>query len=298
MSVRNIWITEKQQQIDFMDGDQHHTAKWSDIVDLFNVEKKDMFRPSRLKEVSVFPKPIERQRVATCLNIFSDDTIADLKSNETVHNNEGTIHFFEMIVRFGTWLQLKAPIEDASDQRLIFLLNLAHIADNMAEQTGKRHKCLTKDTAKALSATCRGFVEIAKQLLTNTHEYVLFGLFTTDPLEKMFGKLRRGVGGTYFINVRQVLEKLAIHQTTIMLKSDQIFFEMEAKLGHQCDLCSFNMNDDSLTIFEELEILEDSIPNSVKETLVYIAGYVAFKTDAKSNEDTFISTMRGLENYK
>ena len=104
----------------------------------------------------------------------------------------------------------------------------------------------------------------------------------------MLGKLRQGVGGTYFINVRQVLEKLAIHQTTIMLKSDQIFFEMEAKLGHQCDLCSFNMNDDSLSIFEELEILEDSIPNSVKETLVYIAGYVAFKTDAKSSEDTFI----------
>ena len=25
--VRSNWITEKQQQIDFMDGDQHHTAK-------------------------------------------------------------------------------------------------------------------------------------------------------------------------------------------------------------------------------------------------------------------------------
>ena len=80
--MRNNWITEKQQQIDFMDKDQHYTAKWSDIVDLFNVEKKDMFRPSRLKEVSVFPKPIERQRVATCLHIFSDDAIADLKSND------------------------------------------------------------------------------------------------------------------------------------------------------------------------------------------------------------------------
>ena len=44
-----------------------------------------------------------------------------------------------------------APIEDASDQRLFFLLNLAHIGGNMVEQTGKRHKCLTKDTAKALS---------------------------------------------------------------------------------------------------------------------------------------------------
>ena len=77
--MRNNWIIEKQQQIYFMDKDQHYTAKWSDIVDLFNVEKKDMFRPLRLKEVSVFPKPIERQRVATCLNIFSDDTISRFK---------------------------------------------------------------------------------------------------------------------------------------------------------------------------------------------------------------------------
>ena len=29
-------------------------------------------------------------------------------------------------------------------------------------------------------------------------------------------------------------------------------------------------------------------PDSVKETLVYIAGYVAFKTEADSSEDTFI----------
>ena len=47
------------------------------------------------------------------------------------------------------------------------------------------------------------------------------------------------------------------------------------------------MSDDSLTIFEELEIL-DSIPNSVKETFIYIAGYVAFTTEAESSEDTFI----------
>ena len=99
--------------------------------------------------------------------------------------------------------------------RLDFFFKVLEI--NMAEQRGKRYKCLSKDTAKALSETCRGFVDIAKQLLTTTHECVLLDFFTTDPLEKMQGKLRQGIGGTYFINVRQVLEKLTIHQTTIML---------------------------------------------------------------------------------
>ena len=53
-SVRNNWITEKQQQIDFMDKDQHYTAKWSDIVDLFNVEKRHVptFASQRSKRLS------------------------------------------------------------------------------------------------------------------------------------------------------------------------------------------------------------------------------------------------------
>ena len=62
---------------------------------------------------------------------------------------------------------------------------------------------------------------------------------------------------------------------------------MEAKLDYQSDICIFNMSDDSLTIFEELEIL-NSIPNSVEETFLYIAGYVSFTTEAESSEDTFI----------
>ena len=75
-----------------------------------------------------------------------------------------------------------------------------------------RVKQLTRDTSLALAHTCRAFVDLTIDLLSTTHEYVLLGIYTTDFLEKMFGKLRQGSGGTYFINVQQCLEKLAIEK--------------------------------------------------------------------------------------
>ena len=36
-------------------------------------------------------------------------------------------------------------------------------------------------------------------VLSGGNEYVILGWFSTDPLEKAFGKLREGSGGTYFI---------------------------------------------------------------------------------------------------
>ena len=43
---------------------------------------------------------------------------------------------------------------------------------------------------------------LERHLLSTTHGHVLLDIFTTDYLEEMFGKLREGSGGTYFINVQ------------------------------------------------------------------------------------------------
>ena len=40
------------------------------------------------------------------------------------------------------------------------------------------------------------------------------------PLEKQFGKLRQGCGGTYFITVQQMLEKVGIAKTKLLLNLD------------------------------------------------------------------------------
>ena len=105
-----------------------------------------------------------------------------------------------------------AVISNPDDNRLNFLLEIASMSEKMVtKQQGKRKEQLTKDTGKALSHTCRGIVALSKTLLQEkSFDYVLLGKFTTDPLEKMFGKLRQGSGGTYFINVQQVLEIVRI----------------------------------------------------------------------------------------
>ena len=48
--------------------------------------------------------------------------------------------------------------------------------------------------------------------------YVMLGNFTSDPIEKEFGKLRQGSGGIYFISVLQVLEKVTIFKPKLLLR--------------------------------------------------------------------------------
>ena len=71
-------------------------------------------------------------------------------------------------------------------------------------------------------------------LSQDPYDYVLLGWFTTDPLEKYFGKLRQGCGGTYFITAQAVLEKTRILQTKLLL---QLGAEIDGNAGHSCDVC-------------------------------------------------------------
>ena len=56
-------------------------ASWTDLIDRFNFEKGDLTKLSYLTEVDIYPKPIERQRVSTCLKVFCDRTLSALKSH-------------------------------------------------------------------------------------------------------------------------------------------------------------------------------------------------------------------------
>ena len=103
------------------------------------------------------------------------------------------------------------------DERLNFLLNLADMVEKMpCERQDVRVKQLAKETSRAFAHTCRGMVDLTKHPLPNGVSYVCLGHFSSDPVEKMFGKLCQGSGGTYFINVQQVLQKVAIHNKTLI----------------------------------------------------------------------------------
>ena len=65
--IRNNWITEKMQALEFYIDGERKIAKWFDIKALFDLELNQIVSMSKLSEISVNPKPVETQRVSTCL---------------------------------------------------------------------------------------------------------------------------------------------------------------------------------------------------------------------------------------
>ena len=130
-----------------------------------------------------------------------------------------------------------------------------------------------------MHSTCKGVVDLTKDLLSNCHyEYVCLGRFTTDPLEKEFGKLRQGSGATYFINVQQITEKIRICKASLLLSLSVDVEDIENIIpGHSCSCCSYTMDEKASSVFDNLPQLEESIPDDAKSSLVYIAGYVVQK---------------------
>ena len=164
-------------------------------------------------------------------------------------------------VRFNNKLQ--AVVQDPLDERLNTILQFGEMALQMKGGQGKRYKQFTQDTAQAIHHTCIGIVSLWRFLLRVSHNFVLLGTFSTDPLDKEFGKLPQGSGGTY---------------------------------------CSFLLDENSAEIFGSLPELILSVPEDTKMVLVYIADYVT-RNDSGSfeeklfNEETFYHQKYGQNLY-
>ena len=75
-------------------------------------------------------------------------------------------------------------------------------------------------------------------LLGKTPEYVILGNFTSDSLERKFGKPTQGSSGTYFITVQQILEKASIHEIKLLLKLvEEIKVLENLESGHSYQKC-------------------------------------------------------------
>ena len=86
--------------------------------------------------------------------MFSENTIAALKTSSFKEQSAGTVSFLELIVKFWKIVNVKgvnadsrfndtdrAPIRYIDDPRLTFLLNLADVADSMKGTAKSRVKC-------------------------------------------------------------------------------------------------------------------------------------------------------------
>ena len=171
------------------------------------MERGGLLKLSDLTEVSIYPKPIERQRVSTYLQVFSEKTYAALLTHPSLKTDEvkDSAAFIAKVVKWWKILNVKsialdirknddnrAPAKDPQDHRLIFFLEFGDMCIRMAGKQGRRIKQLSRDTAASIHQTCYGLVGLCRHLLATSHHYVLFGHFTSDHLEKDFSKLRQG----------------------------------------------------------------------------------------------------------
>ena len=223
-SIRNNWLTEKSQEFIFVDNGEQKIAKWGTLKKLHSLESGALVKLSKLNEQSVAPKPIERQKVSICLNVFCEQTLVAVKTHSGLDDVNGPVSFMEKIISFFKIMNVQSMYDDVrtsdpsrstipslDDEKLKLLTDLADMAEAMMPaKQGGRVRQLTKDTSRALSHTCRGMVDLVAYLLETSHDYVCLGHFSSDPIEKVFGKLRQGSGGVYFINVQQVLQKVTI----------------------------------------------------------------------------------------
>ena len=154
----------------------------------------------------------------------------------------------------------------------------------------KRTKQLTMDTAKSLYHTLNGIVDLCRHLLATGHEFVMLGEFNNDPIERLFGQIRQGSGGTYFVSALSTLEKLDIMKAKLLLKLNaEDVLKLDTEDGHYCSKCGYKMNEEICELFDHLSYHEDKISVDNKMSLVHIAGYVTRK-DIELTEEQMLET--------
>ena len=319
-SIRNNWLTETDGELSFSTKEGTFSAKWSLLLKLYELEQvskspneSGVHGLSKLTEVAVKPKPIERQKVNTCLRVFCEETYTALEVHPSLQDEDvkGTTTFLKKVVDMWKILNVKStgkdirhknPLEavvtSPADSRLDYLLEVADMFLNMGKPPGgKRKRCLTKDTANSLHHTLNGIVELNRELLGSTHKYVMNGEFCSDPIEAGFNKIRFGAGSATFINVQQVTEKLHIDKTKLLLKLDVDVFNLNVDIGHECSKCGYLMDAKASEIFDELEKLEETISKDTKISLCHIAGYVTRYDDEMSEEESLGVTTFYFQKY-
>ena len=287
-NIRNNWITEKTKTLEFFHPytNKKIIAKWSDIVEIYKKQEKNIVKTHTLDYATLYPNNFEKQKVQLVANVFNEKTVACLKTN----GRTDTALFVELVTRMWKMLNIKSPdaaenlndpdrekFSSEDDSRLDFLLRMAKSFKLMdASKKGHRVKCLTSETANALHETIHAIVHITKIMLQSGHPYVLPGKIQSDRLEGEFGIYRGGAGGDYYIAYEQVLNCLSLQRLKLYSK-----LEITQSSTPELPCCTQDLrsNDEDIELVETSFDNASSINEDERSALYYIAGYVAFKED-------------------
>ena len=133
-------------------------------------------------------------------------------------------------------------------------------------------------------------MDLAKYFTELSQDYVIFGWFSTNLLEKCFSKLRQGSGGTYFITSQYVIKKLRIQGAKLSL---QLKMEIEGDDGHHCSICN-RCRDKN-----EQETVDSLVSSENMSAFVDIAGCVQMKAGSEIVDNNFYCEKYGdFGNFK
>ena len=130
---------------------------------MFQSEVCAVLKMSKLSQTVVSPKPIERQRVSTCLQVFfCEETATALELNGGQHciYVTGTVKFIRKVLKWWTinheceeqgngftkTSTISAVISHPDDPRLQFLEELGEMCLNMSGRQGKQEHQLSVKT--------------------------------------------------------------------------------------------------------------------------------------------------------
>ena len=166
-NIWKLWFTEATGQLEYNDNGIIRRAKWSHLTQLFVHESSSHVKMSDLTETAISPKPVERQKVNLCLQIFSEKTHSALLNSSILDEDASdTARFIDIVLRWWKICNvrtsnldvrkrdpLSTPVRDPKDTRLREIEAFGDLMYSMKGKSGKKRcRALTPDTAKGTSS--------------------------------------------------------------------------------------------------------------------------------------------------
>ena len=107
-NIRNNWLTEKTQALDFVipSTDEKVTASWKDLVTIYRLQSNESdLMLTKLDHKTLFPNNFEKQNVYLVVNVFNEKPCVALAQMEM----EGTRIFVENVTKMWKILNIKSP---------------------------------------------------------------------------------------------------------------------------------------------------------------------------------------------
>ena len=283
-NIRNNWVTEKTQTLDFScpDTGVEVSAKWKDLITIYKNDNEGGLTTSKLDYQTLHLNNFENQKVHLVVNVFNEKTCVILSQRKM----NDTHVFVEKVMKMWHIMNIKVSnaasnlndrnrdvIRDPNDNRLVFLDKIATSFKKMDNSVvGHRVRGLTADTSNALYVTLTGFVELIKTLLLTDHQYVMPGKIQSDRIEGEYGILRGSCGGNHTMSAEQVSSGLQLQRLKLYAKLDVRMEDSDDNVFCKDGLVD---SEENLDLVERCFKEASCLSVNEKSTLFYMSSYVA-----------------------